>query len=120
MACKVLKMQGFTFKMEEADLLCTFLEAPGCLLQVLALQEAELEYDVMERLSNTLKNCRCLTTLNFSKNNLGIDDCIDSESSLSSAKSIRSISVRQRNRKLCVESEMCMINLVTGIIRQQT
>ena len=86
MACKVLKMQGFTFGMEEANLLCTFLEAPGCLLQVLALQEAELEYDIMERLSNALKKCKGLAALNFSNNNLGIDDYIDTLS-LSSDKS---------------------------------
>jgi Ran GTPase-activating protein (RanGAP) involved in mRNA processing and transport len=32
MVCKDLLLEGLTFQMEEAELLCTFLEAPGCLL----------------------------------------------------------------------------------------
>ena len=74
MACKVLYLEGFHLEMIEARLLTDFLKQPGCLLGELDLVQAELDYNVLEHLVAALSKCKRLNSVNFSKNNLAIDE----------------------------------------------
>ena len=111
MACKVLLLEGFDLGNEDADLLCTFLERPGCLLEEFCMHQSELDYDVLEKLGIALQTCDRLISISFAKNNLGIDDFEETESEVASNDS-RTTSQRLRNRKMCNDSDNCMTKLV--------
>ena len=85
MACKVLQLEGFVIGMAEAELLETFFNHPDseCLLNELDLHQAELSYDVMNRLVTALKTCNGLKAISFSKNNFGIEDTDETDSDFS-------------------------------------
>jgi hypothetical protein len=80
----------------------------------------------MERLGVALRQCDGLKALSFSKNNLGIHDYEDTESEFNSEVSGKESLVslrsngRQRNRKLCNESNRCMTNVVIDMTERQT
>ena len=58
-----------------------FFKRPGCQIDEIDIHQAELEYDVMQRLVEGLVTVDSLTAISFSKNDLGIDDALETSNS---------------------------------------
>ena len=125
MACKNLLIEGYYFKMEEAEMIASFLNEPNCVIEELDLHQAELEYDVFNMLAGALKTCNQLKAISFNKNNFGIEDYVDEsdaeywldgeEGHLDQDQN----QVVARNRKF-IETEQtqhCMTNIIAEMTR---
>lgn len=116
MACKVLQLEGFVIGMEEAELLASFFNKTDCLLVEFDLHQAELTYDVIERLGTALKSCDGLKAISFSKNNLGIDDFDDTDSDFETETCYQE-STPNRNRAMCPLDQKCMTESITQMTK---
>ena len=101
MACKVLQLEGLAIGIEEAELLASFFNHADCQLYEVDLHQAELQYDVMERLATSLKTCAALKAISFSKNNLGIDDFDETDSEFEDAAAFDQEKDTNRNKAMC-------------------
>ena len=77
MTCEILKLEGIFIDMEDADKLVSFLTHKDCHIKELELHDADMNFEVFEKVNQGLSKCKQLESISFSKNILGDALCYE-------------------------------------------